>query len=230
MIAGALTYFRRLGDEPFLEIMRSAAEAVVPPIADEEISDLYSRLGQEASYTRQTEGEWGQWMEQYFAWRRTLFVGPVQQTTRQQVMAVLEEVVQEGGGIENIAQRMEEQLLGISRNRARVTARTEVVSASNYATQAAGERFAEETETDMVKEWISTLDQRTRRRPRDAFDHREPDGQIVPLNQPFLVSGERLMHPGDVSQGASEGNVIECRCTSAPRFRSAVDESDILIL
>ena len=34
-------------------------------------------------------------------------------------------------------------------------------------------------------------------------------------DQPFVVGGERLMHPGDGSFGASAGNIVNCRCTSA---------------
>jgi hypothetical protein len=32
----------------------------------------------------------------------------------------------------------------------------------------------------------------------------------VPIDEPFIVSGEELMYPGDPS--GSAGNVINCRC------------------
>lgn len=43
--------------------------------------------------------------------------------------------------------------------------------------------------------------------------HLEADGQTVPLDEPFVVEGEQLMHPGD-SAGGSPGNVINCHCVS----------------
>lgn len=230
MIAGVSTYFARLGTEPVEKIMETIAEQAIPPIAGAEFQALEERRagrsGDVLLATRQ-DGEWARFLELFFGWRRELFTGPVQQTTRRQVMAVLEEIVDptgltEGGGIETIAREMEERLQGLARQRARVIARTELVAGSNFATFAAGERFADNTGTEMVKEWISTLDARTR---DEEFNHREPDGQIVPLHEPFSVSGERLMYAGDTHLGASAGNVIQCRCTHAPLFRDSVDES-----
>jgi uncharacterized protein with gpF-like domain len=60
------------------------------------------------------------------------------------------------------------------------------------------------------KRWLSARDRRTRRNPPDDYDHVEADGQERALDEPFLVSGELLDHPGDPS--GSAGNVINCRC------------------
>lgn len=59
-----------------------------------------------------------------------------------------------------------------------------------------------------VKEWVTMGDSRVRP------GHRAADSQQVPSDQPFMVAGERLMHPGDRSLGASIGNVINCRCSA----------------
>jgi hypothetical protein len=56
------------------------------------------------------------------------------------------------------------------------------------------------------KMWVAVLDDHT----REA--HAEADGQIVNSDEPFEVGGEELMYPGDDSLGASEGNLINCRC------------------
>jgi uncharacterized protein with gpF-like domain len=63
------------------------------------------------------------------------------------------------------------------------------------------------------KQWLSTRDDRTRQPPGSEFDHAAADGQEVGLEEPFNVSGESLMFPGDTSMGASAGNTIQCRCT-----------------
>lgn len=64
------------------------------------------------------------------------------------------------------------------------------------------------------KRWLTSRDSRVRHpHGSSPWDHRSADGQTVPIDQPFIVSGEPLMFPGDRSRGASPGNVINCRCT-----------------
>ena len=76
-------------------------------------------------------------------------------------------------------------------------------NSSNYALL----ETAKETGVVTGKEWVSGSDDRVR---DGEFDHLEADGQQVLLNEPFIVSGEELMFPGDPS--GSAGNVINCRC------------------
>ncbi|NJK46744.1 MAG: hypothetical protein HC933_23050 [Pleurocapsa sp. SU_196_0] len=48
---------------------------------------------------------------------------------------------------------------------------------------------------------------------RSRFDHVSMDGQVVPLNQPFVTpAGSRMMYPGDRSLGAPLGDRANCRC------------------
>ncbi len=54
------------------------------------------------------------------------------------------------------------------------------------------------------KRWDSTLDGRTRP------EHRECDGQIREIDEPFDVGGEKMQAPG---VGGSAKNVCNCRCT-----------------
>jgi len=65
--------------------------------------------------------------------------------------------------------------------------------------------------SQVMKEWVSVGDSVVR---TGTFDHLTADGQRRPTNEPFVVSGEQLMHPGDTSRGASVGNVINCRCSA----------------
>lgn len=85
-------------------------------------------------------------------------------------------------------------------------ARTETTRVENSARMDAGKE-GEKLGFKMLKEWISTADDRTRP------DHVIADGQRVPLDEPFTVGGEKLMYPGDFSLGASPSNTINCRCT-----------------
>jgi len=230
-VAGATIYFRRLGAGPFENLLRDVARASVIPIAEAEFAELFERRGLPGYATRQGS-EWETFLQEYLDSRRDLFTGPVQQTTRARVMAVVNDVMTDDdfrlAGIDRIADEMNDRIVGITRNRAEVTARTEVISGSNRASQVAAERFQSEQQVGMVKEWITAQDGRVRGTdPDDEFDHVSADGQIVPLKKPFRVSGELLMHPGDVSRGASAGNVIQCRGTQASLFREDVPESDI---
>jgi hypothetical protein len=60
---------------------------------------------------------------------------------------------------------------------------------------------------------VSTIDARTRGvGAKDRFDHISAAGQTTRNDVPFVVSAESLMFPGDISLGASAGNVIHCRC------------------
>jgi ADP-heptose:LPS heptosyltransferase len=61
------------------------------------------------------------------------------------------------------------------------------------------------------KEWETMGDNLVRTSP---FNHVAANGQRVMINEPFVVSGELLMYPGDSSIGASAGNVVNCRCVS----------------
>jgi uncharacterized protein with gpF-like domain len=87
--------------------------------------------------------------------------------------------------------------------RARRIAQHETMTALNAATLE-GYRQSKVVEK---KEWMCACDERS----REA--HKKADGQIVAIDEPFIVGGEELMHPGDSSMGASAKNVIGCRCT-----------------
>lgn len=59
-----------------------------------------------------------------------------------------------------------------------------------------------------VKTWNAVMDSKTR--PA----HAAANGQQVNINQTFIVGGERLSTPGDMTHGASIGNIIHCRCVA----------------
>ena len=104
------------------------------------------------------------------------------------------------------ARMLRQQFARYSKYQAERLVRTEATNAANYATmQSAKDVFPG---ADMLKEWISAGDERTR------AAHREANGQIVNFNEPFIVKGQELMRPGDPRGSAS--NVVNCRCSVAP--------------
>lgn len=87
--------------------------------------------------------------------------------------------------------------------RARRIARTETIATSNAATLEGWRQ----SNVIAGKQWVCAMTQNSRKA------HKKANGQIVSIDEPFIVGGEKLMHPGDSSMGASAENVINCRCT-----------------
>lgn len=77
---------------------------------------------------------------------------------------------------------------------------------------------AKDKGADVVKQWDSTLDRKTRKA------HMEADGQIRELDEPFDVGGEKMKAP---AIGGSAKNVCNCRCVLLQRARWALDEAEL---
>lgn len=97
----------------------------------------------------------------------------------------------------------------IPRNNAMRIARTEAHRIQSKAT-ADAQFKAKEKGADVVKQWDSSLDKRTRK------SHRELDGQIQELEEPFEINGHKAMHPGGFGVAKED---INCRCAILQRAR-----------
>lgn len=89
--------------------------------------------------------------------------------------------------------------------------RTEVVGAFNAGTL---EGYNQTPEVVKKKEWLTARDANVRPTQPGDFNHQTADTQRRNVGDPFSVSGESLMHPGDPA--GSPGNIINCRCTMLP--------------
>lgn len=66
-----------------------------------------------------------------------------------------------------------------------------------------------------IKVWRNQGDSKVRGvDPGDFFNHFDADGQEAEGDGFFIVSGQRLRWPGDMTLGASVGNVANCRCSA----------------
>ena len=108
---------------------------------------------------------------------------------------------------------------------AHAKARRRARNAANVETQETAEeaRFEwvkqNKANARIVKIWHNMGDTRVRGNPagryrNSRFDHWTVEGQERFVDQPFDISGEQLMHPGDTSKGATLGNVVNCRCSA----------------
>lgn len=75
---------------------------------------------------------------------------------------------------------------------------------------------AKDKGADVVKQWDSTLDKKTRE------SHQQADGEIKELDEKF---SNGLKFPGDPSGGAAE--VVNCRCALLQRARWALDKDEL---
>ena len=112
-----------------------------------------------------------------------------------------------------MANRIAATITSMSRTSAVRAARTAVTGAENGG-RLAGMEAAQRKGIDVQKEWLATLDGRTR------FDHRAMDGQVVPLDKKFPNG---LMYPGDPN-GRPE-LVYNCRCTMVSNI-AGIDTTD----
>jgi hypothetical protein len=101
---------------------------------------------------------------------------------------------------------------GITDYRAELIARTETGRAANIGSMVG----ATSTGLVTIKEWIAAKDNRTRRIPRDQFDHLNMDGKKLPIDETFKLQNKKggfdlMLHPCDSS--GSAGDVCNCRCT-----------------
>ncbi len=134
-------------------------------------------------------------------------VKAINDTTKLFIRALLSEAKESGWNPKTAAREMRRRWGDVSRERAERIARTEMIGAANRGSQIGAEEVSRDTGLQMRKVWIATRDTRT----RDT--HAAADGDAVGLNEPFIVGGYELMHPGDQSAPASE--VVNCRCTQA---------------
>lgn len=90
-------------------------------------------------------------------------------------------------------------------------ARTMMTTVENSARLESAKR-AEEKGVVLGKIWLSVSDSRTRDwHKQAAIDYAEP----IPLDEPFIVNGEKMDAPGDTH--ASGSNVYNCRCSLGRR-------------
>lgn len=80
---------------------------------------------------------------------------------------------------------------------------------------------AKKNGADVVKQWDSTMDDRT----RDS--HRILDGQIREIEDYFEVNGHRALHPGAFGVASED---IHCRCCMLQRAKWALDADELKTL
>ena len=121
-----------------------------------------------------------------------------------QIQSSITQSILQGESIAKAALRLE-AVTEKGFNAAMRNARTAITGAQNAGRQDSY-RHAEDLGIKLKRRWIATLDDRTR------HEHRELHGQVVEIDEPFVVDGEEIMFPGDPS--AEPSLVYNCRCAT----------------
>ena len=117
-----------------------------------------------------------------------------------------------GDRVSDLQARVRKVLVNDAPNRISRIIRTEINAGMNAG---ALESYKATQGRVSRKKWLTAGDILVRgNRPGDTFDHKAAHGQVVKVEDPFIVGGQRLQHPGDPSGSAA--NIIRCRCTTVP--------------
>jgi len=139
------------------------------------------------------------------------------QAVRNQINTTLEAGLKNGEMHDELAARVKAVFNDLADGEARRIARTEVNSAASKA--------GLDAMTDVGIEYKSWLGSHgpNAREEHQAVEDATIDAPI-PVDQPFEVDGELMMHPLDGSLGASAGNIINCQCDVLAAQKVSEDE------
>lgn len=141
-------------------------------------------------------------VQEWIAQHATRRASQISGQTRQLITVALQEAAAEGLGEVDAAEKIQKAVSGqIGLRRANTIARTETGAAQNAAIDLGGEVSG----VEIIREWVSVDDARTRP------THASADGQTRKPGEAFDVGGVRLDRPGDPNGPAKE--IINCRCT-----------------
>lgn len=168
-------------------------------------------MSQKAANPFGLNDEWVTEIIRYLSQYGFTLVAEMTQTTKDKLRKLVAAAIEDGMSNEEIAKLIMKEN-GYAKFRANRIARTEVMRATNYATMMG----AKSHNFEVDKIWIASKDRRTRRIPKNAFDHYHMDGQQVGYDEPFLsqdIDGRVIVaqFPGDAT--TPPGFTINCRCT-----------------
>ena len=192
--AGMMRVVHHIPQAQWERLYTASLSAVAQDFGERTLNGLDTRDDSTPSWWNQGAAEW---VRQVALTR----VGEVNATTRKMLQTVITKGLEDGLSIQKIADEIRSLFKTMSPIRAERIARTETIGASN-----AGAMFAaRSTGLPLKKEWLATMDTRTRE------THAEADGQTRGMDEPFSVGGYQMEQPGDPTAPPSE--VINCRCT-----------------
>lgn len=141
-------------------------------------------------------------------------------TVRKQLNTALTAGVDAGETTAQLAQRVKGVFTSLQNFEALRIAQTEVNMAYNDARHEAMSGAGIE-----YKAWLSSHGPAVRE-PHAEAEKRYIDAPI-PVDEPFIVGGEKLMYPGDDALGAGPGNTINCQCINLAAQKRGEDSATL---
>lgn len=133
-------------------------------------------------------------------------------TTRRDIMHSLAASWKDGDSIPKAARNLRATGAEVSKSRATLIARTELIGAINAGAHALGtisNQYTPDGEPGLLKIWLTADDEKVRDTHVQAGDEYGP-GAGIPLDEPFQVGDSEMQFPGDQDGAAEE--VCNCRC------------------
>jgi len=129
------------------------------------------------------------------------WVTEIDETTRKRMAKVISNSYNDGLSTEETSVALRNMILGMGAYRANLISRTESHRVASFANEQVAVNM---NISNTNKEWVAIQDARTR------LTHSIAAGQKVPLEENFVVGGDRLKYPGDPKGSPAE--TINCRC------------------
>lgn len=159
-----------------------------------------------------TNEAFNKWVEKYGLLKSKEINDTTKKELLEKLRKVLSEGIEDGDSIDVIASKLQsaskDVFLDMSKVRALLIARTETIGSVNM-----GQNVTYKANGIAEKEWLATMDDRTR------MSHLYMHEVRVPISDVFEVPREDggndyMLYPADAD--GSAGNVCNCRCTIAP--------------
>ena len=135
------------------------------------------------------------------------FARQINNTNEKQIKRLVRAGIEQGLSNRDIAESIR-QSTTFSEKRAQRIAQTETTKAINTATNEAYQLFEEQENVKVLKEWISSRDDKVRAE-HAALDDADP----IPVTDQFEIDGYRAQAPASFGVASMD---INCRCTIAP--------------
>lgn len=189
-------------NEDFMPLVLTHYKKVFQIIYKSNEDKYFGNQKQEAFvFGRSTDFE--QLVENYFNSRQLVLAG-ISTRMANRISNLIEQGRSDNLSLPEIARLVSSKFLPISRTRSALIARTETHNAASFANNSYHQQVEKDLGIKMQKKWVATNDARTR------SAHAQANGQIVDMNEDFMVGGVPMSYAGDPKGGVA--NVINCRC------------------
>jgi len=202
--AKALEESGTTGFDVYLSQSRPELEKVLKPHWYEVIKTFASRVDNYLFVKRADNAFFTELLEKFTFRVGANHISDIDSTTRKQLQRVLVAGQKDGLPLPQISKNIRERFSPkFTRSRSATIARTETHSAASFANHQQGIEY-QKIQPNLNKQWVAVNDDRT----REA--HRIANGQVVSMDENFIVGGRPMEYTGDPKGGAA--NVINCRC------------------